>query len=266
MKKIYTISNIFLLLCTAFASFSCNNEDIDSYNTETSYIYFDVPYIMNSDGTASNFREDSISYSFALDPEDVTSTTLKVVVKTIGTARDYDRPYNVEVINETTTATSSEWDPNVINNRSIKAGELTDTIRIDVQRTQALEDEWKQVYLRIIPNEDFALGYGNLEEVKVSFSDILARPDWWSSWEYYFGEYHPEVYRKWIELYPLGADPMVHYENGEPLYWDNMLPYPDFYNYPVVQMYYQQLKQYFDNNDVYPDGDTSRDPIRLPNV
>lgn len=244
---------------------SCDNKDIDSFDMSTSYIYFDIPYIVNSDdGTETTYREDSISYSFALDPETVTDTTLKVVVKTIGMTADYDRPYGIEIVNENTTATSAEWDPSIINNRSIKAGELTDTIRIKVNRTDAMEEEWMKITLHVLPNENFAIGYGNLEEVLVSFSDILAKPDWWDTYSRYgyFGNFYPEVYRKWIEIYHEGADPMLHPYNHEPMYWDNMPPSPTFYSYPVMALYYKQLQQYFLDNDIIPEGEN--EPIRIP--
>ena len=154
MKRLYTLlthrlANAFSIFCLLAVFASCDNKDIDSFDTATSYLYFDVPYILNADGTSSEFREDSIYYSFAIYPETVTSNTLKVVVKTIGMATDYDRPYTVEIVDDITTATSAEWDPSVVDNRSIKAGELADTIFIDVQRTKALSERWMQVYLRM---------------------------------------------------------------------------------------------------------------------
>ena len=243
---------------------ACDSDSIDSYDTSTSYIYFDVPYVLNTDGTETTYREDSITYSFALDPETVTDTTLNVVVKIIGMIADYDRPYGIEVVTANTTATSAEWEPSIINNRSIKAGELTDTIRMTIQRTDVMEHEWLHVTLRVLPNEYFALGYGNLNEVLISFSDILAKPSWWDTYMGlgYFGPYYPEVYRKWIELYQEGVDPMVNPDNGEPMYWDNMPSHPQFYNYTVMALYYKQLQQYFEENDIIPEGEI--DPIRIP--
>lgn len=243
---------------------ACDHDSIDSYDMSTSYIYIDIPYTLNMDGTETTYREDSITYSFALDPETVTDTTLNVVVKTIGMTADYDRPYGIEVVTANTTATSAEWDPSIINNRSIKAGELTDTIRLTIQRTDVMEHTWMHITLRVLPNEYFALGYGNLEEVLISFSDILAKPDWWDTymgWGY-FGNYYPEVYRKWIEIYQEGVDPMINPANGEPMYWDNMPSLPQFYNYPVMGLYYKQLQQYFEENDIIPEGET--EPIRIP--
>lgn len=261
MKKCRCAGWLLGLLVVAGA---CDSDSIDSYDTSTSYIYFDVPYVIGSDGTETTYREDSIMYSFALDPETVTDTTINVVVKTIGMAADYDRPYGIEIVTDNTTATSAEWDPSIINNRSIKAGELTDTIRMTIQRTDVMAHQWMHVTLRVLPNEHFALGYGNLEEVLVSFSDILAKPDWWDTYMGYgyFGNYYPEVYRKWIEIYQEGVDPMINPDNGEPMYWNNMPSFPQFYNYPVMGLYYRQLQEYFLENDIIPEGGT--EPIRIP--
>ena len=81
-----------------------------------------------------------------------------------------------------------------------------------------------------------------------------------------FGSYYPEVYRKWIELYPLGADHNTNIDNGEQLYWNNMPSNSTQYQswYPVLALYAAELKEYFELNDVYPNGDTSLPAIKLP--
>ena len=269
VKNIYTKikahKTLLMLLGAMLTCASCSHDDVDGFDNSKSYIYFDVPYLLDAYGQETDIRSDSISYSFALDELSVTNTTIDVVVKVIGTPVDYDRPYEIELISDKTNASPDVWDENVVKNRSIKAGELTDTIKIVVQREPELQERWMQVEMRILTNEYFQLGYGNLETVKVSFSDILAKPDWWDSWADTFGSYYREVYLKWIEIYYLGADPTPDIYTGEPLYWDNM-PASSYYLmwYPVMSMYVSQLKQYFDENDVYPDGDTSVPPIKLP--
>ena len=52
--------NVFGVFCMLAVLASCDSKDIDSYDTAASYLYFDVPYIFNADGTSSEFREDSI--------------------------------------------------------------------------------------------------------------------------------------------------------------------------------------------------------------
>ena len=70
----------------------------------------------------------------------------------------------------------------------------------------------------------------------------------------YFGNRHLTLYNHTDRL-----------ENGEPLWWGNMPSTSTYLNwYPVMNMYVTQLREYFEVNDVYPDGDTSVPPIKLP--
>lgn len=259
-----TIYKYSLFFLAAIGVVACQKNDIDHFDTATDYIYFDVPFQTDSYGEETEYRVDSISYSFALDNLEVTDTVIPVVVKIMGVPVDEDRPYEVEVIQDETTATADDWDAAIISGRFIPAGEITDTISIRIQRNEILQEEWHRIGLRLVPNGNFQAGYGDLQTVKIAFSDILAEPDWWQTFSLVFGPFYREVYLKWIELYPLGADPTLHPTNNEPLYWDNMPPYYYSGAWGVMEMYITRLKEYFKVNDIYPDGDTTKEPIRLP--
>ena len=253
-----------LLLLAVIIFVSCQKKDIDRFDTATDYIYFDIPYQLNKYGEQTDYRLDSLSYSFALDNLDVKDTVINVVVKIMGMPVDEDRAYTVELVRDETTATSEDWDAGILNNRFIPAGAITDTIRIRVQRNEILQDEWHQITLKVVPNENFQEGYADLQTVRVTFSDILAEPDWWSTFSRAFGPFYREVYLEWINLYTLGSAPTLHPINNEPLYWNNMPPYYYAGAWGVLDMYINRLKTYFKDNDIYPDGDTTKEPIRLP--
>lgn len=253
-----------LLLLAVLGLAACQKKDIGHFDTATDYIYFDIPFQLTTNGEETDYRQDSISYSFALDDLSVTDTVIPVVVKIMGVPVDADRPYGVELIREETTATDEDWDASIIAGRFIPAGEITDTIPLRIWRAEALQDEWHRIGLRLVPNETFQAGYADLQTVKVAFSDILTEPDWWQTFSFAFGPFYREVYLQWIELYTLGADPNTNPDNGEPLYWNNMPSYYIYGNFPVLDMYITRLKEYFKVNDVYPDGDTTKEPIRLP--
>lgn len=241
---------------------SCQHENIDGYDKSKDYIYIDIPYTLNQFGQTTNIRMDSISYSFALDDFSVEDTIINVVVKKIGVPATKDCPYTIELIEEETTATSDVWDMDVLKNRSIKRGRVTDTVEIRVKRVPVLSKQWMQIKFRLLPNEYFETGYVNLQEVKVSFSDILTPPDWWPLWQSIFGTFYREVYYKWMEIYYLGADPTVA-DNGVPHYWGNM-PYPNESWHPITYSYVRILRDYFEKNEVYPDGDPSKPRIKIP--
>ena len=261
-KKCFSKYSLLLLAIIVFAS--CQKKDIGRFDTVTDYIYFDIPYQLNKYGEQTDYRLDSLFYSFALDNIDVKDTVINVVVKIVGVPVDEDRAYTVELVQDETTATNEDWNAGILNKRFIPAGAITDTIHIRVRRNEILQDEWHQITLKIVPNENFQEGYADLQSVRVTFSDILVEPDWWSTFSRVFGPFYREVYLEWINLYTLGADPTLHPNNNEPLYWNNMPPYYYTGAWGVLDMYINRLKTYFKDNDIYPDGDTTKEPIRLP--
>lgn len=261
-------NKIISILIAATALFAACGQDIEGYDKSDAYIYFNVPFVKDQYGRDTKTRVDSIYYSFALEDISVTSAIIKVPVNITGIAKDYDRDYKVEVVTEQTTASDSDWDKSLISATSIKRGEFRDTLFIKVNRTAELRNTWKHITFRILPNDEFATGYDNLLQAKVSFSDILSPPDWWEKWKASFGEYSREKFIKWQEIYYLGADPNLGLYGGpgigQPLYWNNMPYYVNSSWFPSTFMFIRILKQYFIDNEVYPDGDTSKPRISLP--
>ena len=65
----------------------------------------------------------------------------------------------------------------------------------------------------------------------------------------------------------MGADPNLEKygpDTGKQLYWGQMPYYTVSSWYPSTFMFIRKLKQYFIDNEVYPDGDTSKPRITLP--
>ena len=146
-KKCFSKYSLLLLAIIVFAS--CQKKDIGRFDTVTDYIYFDIPYQLNKYGEQTDYRLDSLFYSFALDNIDVKDTVINVVVKIVGVPVDEDRAYTVELVQDETTATNEDWDAGILNNRFIPAGAITDTIHIRVRRNEILQDEWHQITLKI---------------------------------------------------------------------------------------------------------------------
>ncbi len=258
------IGGCLLGLCALVAC----EKDIDKYSSETNFVYFDMPFKVNEYGQKLSERVEKLSYSFEMDDISVTSYTFKIPVGSMSLPVDYDRSYKVEVIPEETTAAPEDWDADCLNHTVIKAGEVFDTLRVKVNRTKILREEWKDIAFRIVPNEAFGEGYHNLLTAKVTFSDQVEVPNWWPTWQRYFGEPYRETIIKWREIYYLGADPNKETIGGpgmgKPLYWDNMPYYAMESWYPTTFMFIRVLKQYFIDNVVYPDGDATKERILLP--
>lgn len=263
MKKI----KIYLFTALLLPTLASCEKDIRAFDNGTNYIHFNMPFVLDRYSRPTTERVDSIFYSFALDDKSVTTYTFKVPVNTVGLASDVDRPYRVEIDTEQTTATADDWSPSILDDLSIKAGELRDTIFLTVNRNPGIADQWHTIVLNMLPSDDFTLGVASLQSARISFTDMLIPPDWWDMWDGYFGEFVKEKYLKWQEIYYLGADPNVQTsgpKEGVPYYWDNMPTSTVASWYPVTFMYIRILKQYFIDNEVYPDGDTTKPRITLP--
>lgn len=271
MKKLlYTY--IALFIGSIFISSCEQNKDILIFNTEDSYLYFNLPNKLDQFGRPEKDKYvDSLVYSFALDLEDVTTYTFKVPLAVSGTAANVDRSYTIEVVEEETTATDSDWLASSIENNVIRKGNQLDTLLITVNRTEVLKTDWRSVVLRIKANDNFMLGREDLLKVKLSFTDILQPPVWWSYWEDIFGPFYLETYLKWQEIYYKGADLnkppsyiKVSKDPNETYYWDNM---PIGYyagserSLPSTFMFIAIMRDYFEKNEVYgtnPDGSKTR--------
>lgn len=262
MKLTY---KIVLLIVVATSLVSCKTTAIESYDTSTSYIYIDTPFLKDDLGRITKERLKEYIYSFAFDEPAVTTYTFKVPVSIIGKPSDADRQYKIEIVSEKTTATAEDWDENSISDVYIKKGEVITPLEITVKRHSKLKEEARIIVLRVMENENFATGDKDLLEITLNISEILNEPTWWGTYLKFFGPFQKQIYKQWKEIYYLGADTDINSSNGKPLYWDNM---PTFYVaswYPTLTMYMQILKQYFIDNEVYPDGDTSKPRILLPN-
>ena len=243
---------------------SCDKA-IDEFDNSTNYIYFDMPFILDQYGRKTTVREDSLIYSFAMDDLSVKEYTFKIPVNVVGLKVDKDREFKMTV--ENGNVTDDDWDKQTLVRSVIPAGKLMDTLRVVVKRTDILKKEWKTITFRLEANENFELGAADLLTAKISFTDILQPPTWWANWERYFGEFSREKYSKWQEIYYLGADPNLEPygpDTGKQLYWGQMPYYVMSSWYPSTFMFIRKLKQYFIDNEVYPDGDMSKPRITLP--
>lgn len=251
MKKISVIFICFILAGTFISA--CDSEEV-MFKEDSRYIYFDMPFKIDTYGRVTTEREDSLVYSFAFD-ETVSEYTFGLAVSVAGMPVPEDYSYRVEVIPEATNLKDTDWDKTVLERAVIHQNRIFDTLYIKVKRPTSA-DGLKVLSLRLLPNENFQLSDSILLQAKLCYTSAFTTPTWWANWEYRMGEFCPEVYLKWREIYYEGADP-----NG--YYWDNMPSTAIASWYPVTFMYLTQLKLYFEKNEVFPYGDTTKPRIRI---
>lgn len=266
MKRIL-IQNIVVIFLSIVTITSCSSDEIEGFDKSSCYINFVTP--QTKDRYPVDTKDNNYEYSFSLESEDYQSHVFRFEVLIMGVPVDYDRPYTIEVINEETTADKSMYV--FESSRVLKKGQVKDTVELTLFRDAVLKEEARTVTLGLIENEHFKHGIDYKQSVTLTFTDELVQPEWWkhNSYKRWFGEYYREVYEKWMEIYYLGFDHGIHPDNEEPYYWRNM-PKPGSnniwaYSQPTLFVAIAKLKKYFNDNDIYPNGDTSKAPIKLPN-
>ncbi|MFD2554334.1 DUF4843 domain-containing protein [Sphingobacterium tabacisoli] len=257
MKSNFIITCLLLLTMVACK----DSHNMLEFDIADSYVYFALP----DDNTKSVERYiDSTYYSFSLDENiTITEKVLKIPVHIGGAAADKDRMYALVVDG------ASQYDPDMIKLTSpvIKAGKYNDTLYVTVKRDPYLLTNQMVLHLGLQANDDFKVGNVHNSTMKIVVDDILREPKWWNTWKNYFGPFKKEVFQKWMQLYYLGADPSPELGGNNPgpfYYWDNMPSYANADSYPVTFNYITILKQFFENNVVYPNGDTTQERILLP--
>lgn len=166
---------------------ACKKENIAVYNDESSKnsIYFPLAE------TTSN-----IFVSFGYANATVKDSIVKIVVRAIGSAAKQDRPYDLAIIDSTTTMTQGT-DYEILNKPlSIKAGMVADTLKIKLHRTLTMRNGALMLYFDLKPNDYFTTTYFSKTEsngsvkyftrLNVKVDDIAGAPEFWLSGSTYY--------------------------------------------------------------------------------
>lgn len=154
MKKIiYLICALFSLpLCNG-----CSDHDIPLYEGADA-IYFDQQYGVAWFDTVRQSHQIYSLVSFGLMIEN--DSLLQVKVETTGYVRDYDRPFSIEVVADSTEALEGSEFELLEKNPVIKAGRNSVYIPVLCHRSQRMAEQTLQLQLRLIPGEHFSLPFG----------------------------------------------------------------------------------------------------------
>jgi hypothetical protein len=184
------MKHLYLLLILFCWMAGCKKDAIDEYG-ERSYIY-----LANAAEDTSMMRP--VEYSFAFNPG-AGQDTVPLLVKLIGRLGDQDRPIAVTVDASQTTALTSDYtlpDPVLF-----RAGRPMDTIYLVLYNSDRLKTGKFKLRLVLNENEYFMPGPPNNSFVDVTFSDMIAKPDWWNDEveRNFLGVYSDTKYRLFIE-------------------------------------------------------------------
>lgn len=177
MKRVYKIIGFAFLV---FLLVGCKQAPLDLYDANPS-IYF-----VNSEESPGS------QISFGYTSGYVRDSLVTIAVRTTGAPVDYDRPYNLRVLDHSTLRAGVDYE--FLNpNFSIPADAVTHYIRIRLLRTDAMALDTLGLYLEIFPNEYFSdelhsrvVGTGDQQEIRyytkryLLVDDIVGVPWFWN--------------------------------------------------------------------------------------
>ena len=114
-------------------------------------------------------------------------------VNLIGHVTDYDRPFEVAVVEEETTAEENEYE---IETPVLKAGEITTDLKIKLFKTPRMDEEKVTLTILLLAGKHFNLGYEDQLTAQVIYDNTPLKPEWWTEFIAlcYLGEYTPAKY------------------------------------------------------------------------
>ena len=114
-------------------------------------------------------------------------------VNLIGHVTGYDRPFEVAVVEEETTAEENEYE---IETPVLKAGEITTDLKIKLFKTPRMDKEKVTLTILLLAGKHFNLGYEDQLTAQVIYDNTPLKPEWWTEFIAlcYLGEYTPAKY------------------------------------------------------------------------
>lgn len=114
-------------------------------------------------------------------------------VNLIGHVTGYDRPFEVAVVEEETTAEENEYE---IETPVLKAGEITTDLKIKLFKTPRMDEKKVTLTILLLAGKHFNLGYEDQLTAQVIYDNTPLKPEWWTEFIAlcYLGEYTPAKY------------------------------------------------------------------------
>jgi hypothetical protein len=169
---------------------ACSKDSVDEYG-DTAFVY-----LINKNADTSSVKP--IEYSFAFHPG-VDKDTVPLLIKLMGKLKDQNRSIALTVDASQTTAIASDYE--LPPTMELRAGRAVDTIALVLHKSDRLKTGKFKIRLALQANEYFGLGPIANRFVDITFSDMIARPGWWTSTVVtnFLDKYSDNKYRLFIE-------------------------------------------------------------------
>lgn len=197
------MKKILLFFSALFIFLACQKNEYITY-TEKSALTF-----INKGSFSS---ADSLTFSFISNAVQGDRDTVWLPILLTGNLANSNLPFALEIVDGSTAVEQQHFElPETI----FPANTVTYYYPLVLLRAEGLQTEIRTLSLRIVENENFALGPVSGTEsftlndslartystLKLNITDQAVQPSWWGAAEtYYFGTYSNERYRFMIEV------------------------------------------------------------------
>ena len=144
-----------IIMATLFLFTACQKEEVETYDSNESKVYFQVQNYANSNGMVGYTTQ--TSYSFVGAKENFTSVIFKGTIQLLGKVEDYDRKVSITIDRENTTMTEGEDYEIDLDTVAIKAGESQAKIGVRFLRNASIRAQKEKLVLKLEPNENFTI-------------------------------------------------------------------------------------------------------------
>lgn len=214
MKKRINI----LPLCMLLLLFvSCEKELMDYEGQDG--LYFDVQY--GKDWGNENTWGHQIYTHVSFTKVDGVETEVRMKVCVAGSVTDYDRPFKIEIVKDSTNAIAGEEYDALSEEQVIKAGENKTYITFVAKKSERMMTDTVKIQLRLQPNEYFTLPFSDIGNVPGRWKDVmetlysqnidpsihnvfinnmLMKPAGWTDASWYFGKFSAKKYQMLLDV------------------------------------------------------------------
>lgn len=179
-----------VLIC--FSIFACKKSEIETYHGQE-VIYF------NDIFSGSANQRDSVVLSFARMSDLTKDTIFNLPVSIMGKPVNQDRYFKVQVDQSASTAIAGQYYDALPEQVLFKAGSVNGMLPIKIHRDPAMLKNIFSLTIQLVASGDFQVNTAPVvtgttitrrDRYKVLMTDILIKPDWWSSsLDLYFGAF-----------------------------------------------------------------------------
>jgi len=228
------MKRLIIVLAGIMLMTACKKEEVKLYQDTDPSLYFTLS---------------AYSYSFMTDL-DSTSRTIYLPVKLSGDLKDYDRTFNMQVVNDTNTTANKDWYE--LKEGRLPKGSVNGTIPIVLKRNAVIDTTIIKLKLALTPSSTLDTMPG--ASIQISWTGKVIQPINWNWLRYYFGTPFSTAWYKFI-IKATGKSSFPYsptLARTDPATWSM--------TYPQIQAYSLQVKEALQAyNAAHPDSPLTHD-------